>query len=352
MLKSAEKAFRKGELEEATILANQAAVNAETENNSNVYSLLGKISLQKFVDSEYTALSDARESLAQFNMALSKADEKTKEDIMTPAYDNPVDQEGDPIGGEELGLLEYYLQKISFGFLQEEEYEKGYPLLQIAYEITPSVERAFFIGYGAQNSDDMETAIDFFTKVTEYDTAYDNKSYAYQVVIQELTETEKYEEALALTMKAKADYPEEKNYNNIEVELLIRADKMDEAIGGLQGIVDAGDATKESYYTLSYLYWNNEELDKAEATAKKALELDSDYVDALYVAASVIYTQAANYMTEANTTIDDDDKYTEFKEKAASRFRDAQPMYVKCLAADPNDLYYLRPLSTTAISWV
>jgi len=146
--------------------------------------------------------------------------------------------------------------------------------------------------------------------------------------------------------KAKAEYPSEKNYSNIEVDLLIRANRMDQAIEGLQGIVDNGSPTKETYYTLAYLQWNNEELAKAEATAMKAIELDPNYTDALYVAASAIYNIAAEYMTEANTTVDDDDKYKELKEKATQRFKDAQPLFEKCLEADPNDLYSLRPLST------
>ena len=51
-------------------------------------------------------------------------------------------------------------------------------------------------------------------------------------------------------------------------------------------------------------------------------------------------------MTEANTTMDDDAKYKELKDKALAKFKEAMPMFEKAVAADPNDVYSLRPLST------
>ena len=346
VLKSAEKAFKKDELVEAKTLAEQAAANEETANDPTVYSLLGKISLQKFIASEFTSLTDARASLEHFNKAMSLSDEKGKEDILESPIFSPIDDTKWIAGGEQLGLLDHYLVKIGFEALNAEEYERGYPLVEISYEIKPMVEKAFFVGYGAQNSDDMEKAIEYYLKVTEYDSIYDNKGYSYQVVLQEYTDAERYDEALALVAKAKEEFPDEKNYDNIEVDLLIRANKMDQAISGLQEIVDKGNPTKETYYTLAYLQWNNEDLASAEKTALKAIEIDPNYTDALYVAASAIFNSAAEVMTEANTTMDDDDKYAKLKEQALSRFKEAQPYFEKCLEADANDLYSLRPLST------
>ncbi len=346
VLKSAEKAFKKGEMAEAATLANQAAGDAETENDPAVYSLLGKISLDKFLQSDFKDYAAASESLAQFNKAISISDEKGVEKIKEAPVFNPVDATKWIGGGDQLGLLEHYLVTVSNEALGTEDFKQAYSLLKIAYEISPSVEKAFFVGYGAENSDDEETAMKYYTIVTEYDSAYDNKSYAFQTVINKLSIDENFEEALAMTRKAQEDFPDDKTFDSWEVDLLIKAEKMDEAIEGLKGLVEAGNASKQTYYTLAYLQWNNGDLAIAEQTAMEALKLDPDYLDALYVAASAIYNQAAELMTEANTTIDDDAKYKELKDKAASRFKDAQPLFEKCLAADPNDLYSLRPLST------
>ena len=346
VLKNAEKAYKKGELQEATSLANQAAENSETQNEPSVYSLLGKISLQQFVASDFSDYDAAGKSLELFNKAIDLSDEKGVEKIKEAPIFNPADLTKWFGGGDELGLLEHYLVTESNKALDAEEYKKAYNLLMYAYDIAPSVEKAFFVGYGAENSDDEETAMEYYAIVSEYDSAYDNKSYAFQTLIQHYSDKEDFDSALDYVRKAKVAFPEEKNFNNWEVDLLIKAERIDQAIAGLQGLIDAGGASKETYYTLSYLQWNNEELDKAEKTAMEALKLDPNYTDALYVAASAIYNQAADFMTTANTTVDDDAKYKELKEKAAARFKDALPLFERCLAADANDLYYLRPLST------
>lgn len=345
VLKSAEKAFKKGAYEQAATLAKQAADNAETSGNSSVYSLLGKISLQGFIDGGKTNLDLANESLNWFNKALELADPKAKEDILEQALTNPLDPT-EAVGGTQLGLLEYWLVQESNAALQEEDYAKAYPLLDIAYQITPSVDRAFFTGYAADNADNEEKAIEYFKLVIAAEEAYTNKSYAYQKLIQTSVDGENFDDALKVIRSAQDTFPEEKLYGTWEVDVLIKAEKMDEAITNLKKIVDNGNADKVTYYTLGFLQWNNEQLEDAEASAKKALELDGDYMDAVYVAGSVIFNQGAAMMKEASMTVDDDAAYEAKKKAAHAKFTEALPLYERLIEADPNDVYALRPLST------
>lgn len=345
VLKSAEKAFKKGAYEQAATLAKQAADNAETGSNSSVYSLLGKLSLQKFIDSGFANLDPAKESLEYFNKALELADPKAKEDILEPALTNPLD-ENQAVGGDQLGRLEYWLVKESDKALQEEEYAKAYPYLDLAYQISPSVDRAFFTGYAADNADNMEKAVEYFKLVIAAEEAYTNKSYAYQKLIQTSVDDEKFDDALEVIRSAQDTFPDEKLYGTWEVDVLIKADKMDEAITNLKKIVDNGNADKVTYYTLGFLQWNNEQLEEAEASAKKALEMDGEYLDAVYVAGSVIFNQGAAMMKEASMTVDDDAAYEAKKKAAQDKFKEALPMYERLIAADPDDVYALRPLST------
>ncbi|PSB04561.1 hypothetical protein C7B76_32065 [filamentous cyanobacterium CCP2] len=191
-----------------------------------------------------------------------------------------------------------------------------------------------------------EEAYEFYNRVIGHEEEYDNKNYAYNSVIQYEIDSEDYDNALAHIREAQGNYPEEEMYKKWEVDVLIQSERMDEAISGLSKIIDAGQADKSTYYTLAYLQWNNEQLDDAEKNAKKALDLDGSYAEALYVAGSVIFNQAAEIMKEANLTVDDDAKYNDLKEKAMARFKEAMPMFEKALEADPNDVYSLRPLST------
>ncbi len=347
VLKSAEKAFKKGGLEQAQTLAKQASENAETSSNPDVFRLLGKISTKHYVDGGFDNIDQAKEALGYFKKALELADDKTKEAIKEAPIFLPPDNTKQIGGGNDLGLLEHHLVTESNKALDAEEFSKAYPMLELLYQMDESnVERAFFAGYAAENADNQEVSIKYYTIVMGFDEEYANKNYAYNKVIQNKIEGEKFDEALEIIRKAKTVYPEEKLYSDWEVDVLVQAEKMDEAIQNLEKIIAGGNAKKENYYTLAYLQLNNEEYDKAEASAKKALEQDPEYTEVFYILGSSVFNQGADLMTQANTEVDDDAKYQSLKQKALDRFKEAMPMFEKLIAKDPNDLYALRPLST------
>lgn len=345
VLKNAEKAFKKGAYEEAATLAKQAAEDAETSGNSTVYSLLGKISLQNFLDGNLTDLDLATKSLDWFNKALELADDKTKEDILEPALPNPLDPTS-IIGGKQIGLLEFELRKEGSRILEAEEFAKAYPFLDLIYQMSPSVDGAFFAGYAADNADQEADAMKYFQIVIAAEEAYNNKSYAYQKIIQSNIDTEMYDDAISVIRNAKDTFPDDELYGSWEVDVLIRAEKLDEAIANLKKIVAAGNGEKVTYYTLGFLQFNNEQYVEAEASAKKAIEMDGEYMDAYYVAGISIFNQGSDMMREASSSVDDDAAYEAKKNAALAKFTEAMPMFEKIVVADPEDVYALRPLST------
>lgn len=350
VLRDADKAFRKGEMESAIELATQATQDPETGVEPDAYILLGKIYLQQFVDSDKSDAEAAAKSLEWFKKSMDIGDEKTQEKTKETLFEQPFFSPADNTkwigGGETLALLDYYLVSAGNAALEEEDFAKAYAMLSLSAEVENSIERDFFAGYAADNAEMDEEAYEFYNRVIGHEEEYDNKNYAYNSVIQHEINSEDYDNALAHIREAQGNYPEEEMYKKWEVDVLIQSERMDEAISGLSKIIDAGQADKSTYYTLAYLQWNNEQLDDAEKNAKKALDLDGSYAEALYVAGSVIFNQAAEIMKEANLTVDDDAKYNELKEKAMARFKEAMPMFEKALEADPNDVYSLRPLST------
>lgn len=343
VLRNAEKAFRKENVEEAIQLANQATNDPETGAEPDVYILLGEIYQQKFVSSEYDDTESAQMSLNNYLKAIEVGDEKLAESLLEQPYIVDGKQLG---GGTQLGLLDYYFTIEGNRALEAEDFEKAHELLAMSSEVESTIERDFFAAYAADQGGMTDKAVEFYRKVISYDDEYENKNFAYNRVIQYDLDNKNYDNALATIRTAQEIYPEEKLYKDWEVDALIQSERMDEAIKGLQEIVDNGNADKRTYYTLAYLQWNNDEFDAAEANAKKSLEMDPEFSEALYVAGSVIYNQAAEVMREANNTMDDDDKYNDLRNKALERFKEAQPIFEKVLEKDPNDVYSLRPLST------
>lgn len=349
VLKGAEKAFKKGALEEAATLAKQAAGNDETKGNASVYTLLGQVSLQQYINGGFSDISQAKESLAQFDHAVELADEKTKLKILENPIFNPLDQTKQIDGGKARGLLEHYLTTESNKHLKsgEEDFEKAYPMLELLHQMDSSnIERTFFTGYAAENIDNSEVALKYYKIVMDYEGEYGNKAFARRKVIEMLFEARAFEEVLPVLRKGKLLYPEERFYGDYEVQALLESDKMDEAITGLEQIVDAGNGVKETFFTLSFLQSTNEEYVKAQANAQKSLELDPDYTDGLNALGTAIFNQGVEFMTQANAEGDDDTKYQALKKQAASKFKEAMPVFEKVLVATPDDLYVLRPLST------
>lgn len=349
VLKSAEKAFKKGAFEEAATLAKQAAGHDETKGNSAVYTLLGQVSLQQYIAGGFTDISQAKESLAQFNHAVELADEKTKLQILESPIFNPLDQTKQIDGGKALGLLEHHLTIESNLALKsgEEDFERAYPMLELLYQMDPtSTERAFFTGYAAENLDKSEVAMKYYKIVMDVDGEYSNKGYARKRVVEMLFEEKAFEEVLPVLRKGKDLYPDDRWYGDYEVQALLESDKLDEAITGLEQIIATGKGVKETFYTLSFLQSTNEEFVKAEGNARKAVELDPEYLDALNALGTAIFNQGAEYMTQANAENDDDAKYQSLKKQAADKFKEAMPVFEKVFARTPNDIYVLNPLST------
>jgi len=190
-----------------------------------------------------------------------------------------------------------------------------------------------------------EEAIPYYMRVVESEEEFENRNFAYNGLIDIYSGIDDYDKALEFVRKAKVLYPEEQVYRDFEIDLLIQADKLDEAIAGIKENIAGGDKTAVLWYTLAYLQWNNNDFDDALVSAKEALKLDPNMADAHYVVGSVYFNQGAELIKEANT-IDEEKAYLAKKEEGLVKFRSAMPSFEKGLEVKPEDLYMLRPLST------
>lgn len=350
-LKSAQKALNKKEYGSAIDLATQAAGNAETANNPQVFVILGTANLYQYIDDK-TKIEKAQASYDNFQKAIELGDEKLKGKIMEDVIMN---NEGARLGGGE-GLM--YLQNMlniqGNTHFEAGDYADAYKYFSLSASITPEdIVMAFYAGYSAYGGElDSKYAVEHYEKVLSLNEAlpeeqkFENANFAYNGLIDIYFDREEnYDKALEYIRAAKNAYPEEKLYKDYEIDVLIKAEKMDEAIDGLKAVVASGDASEGTYYTLAYLQWNNEDFDEALASADEALKLNPKYYDALYVAGSVHFNQAAEKLKEANNT-NDNDEYAKLLEEAKEKFKLAMPYFEKAIVEKPEDMFSLNPLST------
>jgi tetratricopeptide (TPR) repeat protein len=350
VLKSAEKAFKKGEYETATQLAQAASENAETADNPQVYILLGKISLAQFEASENSDPALALAAYEQFKIAMEKGDEKLIAKMMEPPVMAQVpgqDSQMQTGGSETMALLERYMLMGGNDALNMDEYEKAFRFFAIASNINPSDELNFFAGYSAESADMAEEMVEYYNKVVESksDSLYENANFAYNGIIQHYLSNDMPDEAMVYIKKAQQVYPEDDLYPKWEVDVLISTDKLDEAITGLEAVIGNGDADAQTYTQLAFLHWKSEDLAKAQEIGLLAVAKDSESYDGNYVLGGAIYDEAANILREANNEMDNT-KYEALKEKAVAKFSEAKPYFEKCIELRPEDSALFAPLST------
>lgn len=348
-LKGAKKALNKKEYAQAIELATQASTNPETQDNADVYEILGKANMYLFKE-DLTALDYGQKSFDAFQTAVEKGGDKLKEELM----EIPVINDGALLGGGEGFLfLQTMLNEQGNVHFEAQEYDKSYDYFLISANIVPDdIVMAFYVGYSAYGADNDEEALKYYLKVIEMDKAlpeddkFSNTQFAYNGLIDiYFARMVDYDKALTYIRAAKEAYPEEQLYKDYEIDVLIKSEKMEEAIVGLKEVAASGSATKGTHYTLAFLYWKNENFTEALKSADEALAFDPDYFDALYVAGSVHYNEAAELIKAANNT-NDDAEYKDLKDKALVKFKQAMPYFEKAIVQRPDDTYCLNPLST------
>ncbi len=342
VLKSAEKALKKGEYAEALTLAKQASENAETKDDAEVYVILGKAKLYQFkADMENIDL--AKESFAYFNTAVEKGDEGLKEDLYFPPVMN---SNNDFIGGGEgFIFLQNLVNKKGNEYFEVDDFENAYKYFSLSADIKADVIMNFYAGYSAYNADKVDDAIKYYTRVVESTEEFENTNFAYNGLIDMYLTKKDFDNALKYARMAQKAFPDEKVYRDFEIDILIQGDKLDEAIAGIQKNIDNGDKTAILYYTLAFLQYNAGDYPAALESANKALELQPDYPDASYVVGSVYFNEGVEILKAAND-ITDNAEYDKKREEAYAKFRLALPHFEKAEKSKPNDIYILNPLST------
>ena len=182
VLRNAEKALRKGELEEAITFGKQAASNPETQDEPDVYITIGKAYLQKFVDSGKEDFDAANSAYEYFNTAMEKGDDKVKEDLMEqPVF---LQEDAAPVGGgETMGLLDSYMLKVGDKAWSEQNYERAFQAFDLAAKIESRIAIDFFAGVAAQSAEKEDVAYEYFVSVANAEEEYEYKKEAINEVI-------------------------------------------------------------------------------------------------------------------------------------------------------------------------
>lgn len=351
VLRNANKAFKKDDYATATQLANEASNHPDTQDNPDVYVLLGKIQMAQFDNGGRTDAALAVAAYEQFLIAMEKGGDKLTAQMMEPPVMAvlPGQEEATQTGGSEtMALLERWLIEAGNEAYNNNDFEQSYAFISLANKIRYSDELAVFGGYVAQMSDNTDGMIEQYTMImnSTSDTLPENANFAFYGLAKYHYDNKDWEAAIETVNKSKERLGFDSDMANLELQVYLDSDRMDEAIANLNARIDQEPNEVLNVVTLANVYWFVEDNENAAATAQRALDMDANNYDANYILGGAIYGQAAELNKKAGDPSLDDETYEKTKQGAKDKFTEALPYFEKCYSMKPDDTKLYAPMTT------
>ncbi len=317
----------KGELAEAAEMIEPAITFEKTMDKGKTWYTRAQI-YDKISQSEDEALK------ATYPEALKLASESYKKTL-------ELEKEGGTYNGlAQVGYDQLYGRALNKGVenYNNGDYAAAYNNFMDVSTIDPTDTTGYLYGgMMAQEIEKYDDALRNYEKLVEMD-AY-SSSVLSSIVFIYLNQKEDLESALKYVRIGQEKFPDELNLKRQEVDILIKLDKMDEAIEGLKVAIDNEPDNALLVANLAMLYDITEDYDNAELYYRKALEMEPKNRNAA-INLSVLYIGKGDKIMEVvnEMGIKDYNKNIDAaEENSAIEYKKAIPLLEMVLSLDEND---------------
>lgn len=195
-----------------------------------------------------------------------------------------------------------------------------------------------YAGLAAQNDKDYETALKNFNKYLEVggESADVYGSMIYIVG----TEQKDNEGALELINKAKSAFPTNNLFPKQEIDILIKLDKVDEAVASLEKALAAEPDNEQLYFSLGVMYDNLKNKEKAIEAYEGSIKANPEYYNAHFNLAVLRYNDVVEMVKERNNlgiSAADLKKSEKMDLEINELLKDVLPNWEKVHELNPND---------------
>jgi len=215
-------------------------------------------------------------------------------------------------------------------------------------------DQYYITGLAALNAGNVSKAKSYFIPLYE---AGVKKPAVYEGLYQATAKEDSPEEAYKYLKKGREIFPEETSLLFAEINHYLKLGKLDELIKRIDEAI-AAEPNNISLYSVKGNVFDNlyqkaleqqdsakadEYFTKAQKNYEKALEIDPEYVNAVYSLGALYYNKAAQMTQEMNKLADDYSKegmakYDAIKKDVDAEFEKALPYFKRAEKIDPNDL--------------
>lgn len=159
---------------------------------------------------------------------------------------------------------------------------------------------------------------------------------SYSGLANALNRSGKADEAAKAIQEGRAKYPKDQGLIISEVNYHLGKGDNAAAEKAINEAIALDNKNATLFFALGSVYDNLKQYDKAEASYKKAIEIDPKYFDALYNLGAMKYNEGAEILQKIKD-IADDAEYNKGKNTADEKFKQAQPYIEKAREINPKD---------------
>jgi len=351
VVKSAERNFKKGDLEIAMTEVQAALSDPETKDDPNTLLLKAKIQTKMFEadeDNVASTVATGRSAFEDFQKTLKMVDndkdskigkEIFKDDIPGALPDNLR-----PFSMETLRQVSF---NKAISTYEEDDLEMSYEFFNLVSDIDPSDTTANFnAGYIAyQELGKPEAAKKHFNRLLEVKD-YDKLNSYYFLIQIASAEDKDPEQAYKYVTMARKDFPDDKTLSEFEVQLLLQMNKMEEAMASVKAALKDDPNNSGLLLRHGYLMEQSGDMEGALGEYRKAVVADPNFFEGNYYAGAIYLDRARAILAEVNNLSDDEweKRAPEMSKQADGLYQDAVPYFTKAAELKPDSAEILEIL--------
>jgi len=342
VVKSAEKNFKKGDLEIALTEVEGAIKDPETMGDPATYLLKAQIETKIFdLDEDYavSTIEKGREAFGTFSETFKMVGNDGQSKIGKEIYKEDIPGMPENLRSYSLIALKNSAFNKAIKTYEEDDFEMSYEFFALASDIDPQdTTLNFNAGFLANDLGKTEEAKKFFNRLLEID-GYD-KLNTYYFLIQIASGVDQNpEEAYKIVNMARKDYADDKTLAEFEIQLLLQLNKMDEAMASIEEALKTDPENAGILLRYGYLKEQSGDIDGALVEYVKSVKADPDFYEGNYYTGAIYLDRARAILAEVNNLSDDEwEKKSESMSKQADGlYNDAVPYFTKASDLKPEN---------------
>jgi tetratricopeptide (TPR) repeat protein len=350
VVKSAERNFKKGELEVAMEEVQAALSDPDTKDDPNTLLLKAKIQTKMFEadeDNVASTVATGRSAFENFQKTLKMVDNdkdsKVGKEIFKDDIPGALPDNLRPFSLETLRQASFNKAIVTY---EEDDYEMSYEFFALVSDIDPKDTTANFnAGFLANDLGKTEEAKKHFNRLLEVED-YDKLNSYYFLIQIASGEDKDPEQAYKYVSMARKDYPDDKTLSEFEVQLLLQMNKMDEAMASVKAALKDDPNNSGLLLRHGYLMEQSGDMEGALGEYRKAVVADPDFFEGNYYAGAIYLDRARAILAEVNNLSDDEweKRAPEMSKEADGLYKDAIPYFTKAAELRPDSAEILEIL--------